>query len=238
MHGPKPRRPRPRPRRGAPESEKFRRRTAIALLAAMLLAVTIGGGSWMAFRLDRDAYQAQSDRIVGDVLATAKALQDDAEREEFSRTVIIPLLSKSLRAGTGSEGSEVVEAWDRALEAADRAKSLLAVRSPRDSLAKDVVITFDRVSRSSAHARARSRQVELDQQLVAELEEARLKMAFVNGWRLRHGFNAERLHGGIPQSGHRLRKAADGGDCRPSKAQAPSPSNRCGDRRLDIGGRR
>ena len=134
-------------------SERARRRATMALAAATILAVLTGGGSWMAFRLDRDARLNESDRLVGTALATARALRGEAERA----------------------GPEALDAWGRALEAADRAKGLLMARPPRAALARDVARAYDEIAGATTASRERVRQVEADRQLVAELDEARLQ---------------------------------------------------------------
>ena len=139
------------------KAEQAKRRLAVGLAASILLAGAIGGGSWTAFRLDRDRQRNESDRLVGDALATAKALQGEAERA----------------------GPEAVEAWGRALDSADKAKGLVVARPPRATLAADVATTYDAVAKSATESRERVRQVEADRQLVVDLDGARLQMAAV-----------------------------------------------------------
>ncbi|MDB5350208.1 MAG: serine/threonine protein kinase [Planctomycetota bacterium] len=134
------------------EAERTRRKMTAALASTIVIAVFATGGAWISFRLDRDARIAESDRIVGDALATAKVLQAEAERV----------------------GPESVEAWARAHDAADRAKGLLAARPARRALARDVNKTYEAIARSAAAARDLADQIEADGRLVAEVEEARL----------------------------------------------------------------
>src|SRR5262249_41679787 len=88
------------------EAGRGRRRLIAGPAAPVRLAVAIGAGSWMAFRLDRDARIAAADRLVGDALGRAEALRDEAERT----------------------GSEDLVAWSRALAAAEKAREALAGR--------------------------------------------------------------------------------------------------------------
>ncbi|MDB5352872.1 MAG: serine/threonine protein kinase, partial [Planctomycetota bacterium] len=143
------------------KSERAHRRTTLALAAAMMLAVLTGGGSWMAFRLDRDARRNESDRLVGRELARAQTLQGVAERS----------------------GPEAVEAWGRALDAAESAKGLLSARPPRPALVADVAKTYEAITKSTVDARERVQQNEAVRQLIVELDDVRLQEATVYGHR-------------------------------------------------------
>jgi serine/threonine-protein kinase len=58
--------------------EVKRRRLTLALAATVLLAVTLGGGSWLWVKADRDARIAQTTRDVNDALNQATALREKA----------------------------------------------------------------------------------------------------------------------------------------------------------------
>ena len=133
-------------------ADKTRCKLTVALAAALLLAVTVGGGSWMAFRLDRDARIAGADRTVGDALGRAEALRAEAQRA----------------------GSDGLDAWSRALAAAEKARDLLVGRAARPSLARRVDALHTAVALETAKARERAERRQADSDLVAALDEAGL----------------------------------------------------------------
>jgi serine/threonine-protein kinase len=137
--------------------EQARRRFTVALAGALLLAVTIGGGSWMAFRLDRDRRIAETDRTVGDALGRAEVLRAEAERA----------------------GGDGLDAWTGALAAADKARDLLAGRSARRALTARVEELHVAVAVAAGRARQRAERREADHRLVTALDEARLAEAQV-----------------------------------------------------------
>jgi eukaryotic-like serine/threonine-protein kinase len=59
--------------------EAKRRRLTLALAATVLLAVTLGGGSWLWLKADRDARQAALTREVNETVNRATALREQAK---------------------------------------------------------------------------------------------------------------------------------------------------------------
>ncbi len=117
------------------EAERSKRKLTAALAAAVLLAGAVGGGSFLAFRLDRQAKLAEADRIIGDALARAESARDEARRS----------------------GPEDTNAWPRALRAAEGADEAMTGRPVRAELASRVAATLAEARRADADRRLADR---------------------------------------------------------------------------------
>ncbi len=115
--------------------ERRARRLTAALAASILLAGAIGGGSFLAFRLDRQAKLAESDRILGEALTRAESARDEARR-----------------APPGD-----ANAWPRAIRAAESARDALAGRPARPELASRIAQVVADAQRAEADRRLADR---------------------------------------------------------------------------------
>ncbi len=116
-------------------AERAKRKLTAALAAAVILAGAVGGGSFLAFRLDRQAKLAEADRIIGDALARAESARDEARRS----------------------GPEDTNAWPRALRAAEGAHEAMTGRPVRADLASRVAATLADAQRAEADRRLADR---------------------------------------------------------------------------------
>jgi serine/threonine-protein kinase len=139
------------------QAERMQRRFRMTLAGAVLIAVLVGGGSWIAFRTIRGARIAETDRTVGAALTHAETLLAEARRE----------------------GIADLDAWTRAVSAAEKAEDLLSGRVARPGLEARVDGVLATANREAAAVRTRVERIAQGRAMLDALEEARLQGAAI-----------------------------------------------------------
>ena len=135
------------------ESKRMRRKFTVALTGFVLVAVLIGGATWLTLRQGYEARMVETDRVVGAALAQAEAYREQARRV----------------------GKNDPEAWKHALAAAEKTADLLSGRVARPDLADKVEALHLAVAAEADGVRRRAELVESYRQLLAKLDKARLE---------------------------------------------------------------
>lgn len=134
-------------------AERAKRKMTVAVATSILLTGAIGGGSFLAYELNRKNQRTEADRTVSIALSASQTLKEEAEK-----------------AGPGA-----TVAWKRALDAAEKAHYTATLEPISPALAQVERKVYIEIANSEAAAQERARISALNQLLDRRLDEARLQ---------------------------------------------------------------
>jgi eukaryotic-like serine/threonine-protein kinase len=137
--------------------ERRRRRAEVGMVAALLALVLFGGGGWFVVdRIERNRLQRTATEV--------QTALDAANRLE----------------GQARSGTNVVR-WSEAVAVAERAEAVILAGGGSAALRASVKATLERLRAGYSKAQQRANADARDDRLVKQLEEARLRMAEMEG---------------------------------------------------------
>ncbi|MDB5352154.1 MAG: serine/threonine protein kinase [Planctomycetota bacterium] len=140
------------------QAERMRRKFTVALASLILLGGLVGGGSWFSVRLAQEARIAEANRLASDALVLTEAAFAEAKRTDLTN----------------------LDAWDRACDAAEKAKNVVIGLTIKPALRRQVERMHTTVLAEADRLRTEVKRIEANRLLVDKLDDARLRGDGVN----------------------------------------------------------